>query len=152
MSQSTNGQLCYGILFPEGFEFPWDDLKYGNDDSLKTWWREVNGFKHAKEVFDSDGNYIDGMTDDAYFMEGHDFDKSHPLPVELINYCSGDCPMFILAVPSTVIISRRGYPEVVSLKVWPQIDFEALADFLKNHSLDNGDGNKCQWYLSSYWG
>ncbi|KKM61996.1 hypothetical protein LCGC14_1526060, partial [marine sediment metagenome] len=28
MGVSTNGQICYGIMFDEDTEFPWDEDKY----------------------------------------------------------------------------------------------------------------------------
>lgn len=39
MSQSTNGQITYGIPFPEGFQFPWNDEKY--EFSIQEWWTAV---------------------------------------------------------------------------------------------------------------
>lgn len=34
MSTSTNGEICYGILFEEGYEFPW------NDGEMIEWWED----------------------------------------------------------------------------------------------------------------
>lgn len=88
MSVSTDGQLCYGILCGEDIEFPWDDQQYDGDIDL--WWATICGFLYDQE-------YLDFLT-------------NHPLPVELVNYCSAGYPMYILAVPLSGTSARRGYP------------------------------------------
>ena len=103
MSQSTDGQICFGIAFPEGFEFPW------GDDSEK-WWRTINGYKPPFKLYTDDNeDYLDELGNvtrerpekriDAYYEAQRRWDAKHPFPVLLVNYCSGDYPMWILAVP-----------------------------------------------------
>lgn len=36
MGMSTDGQLCFGICFEDGFEFPWDNEEF--DNSIERWW------------------------------------------------------------------------------------------------------------------
>jgi hypothetical protein len=136
MGQSTNGQICYGAIFEEGNEFPWDER-----GSLEEWWRTESGIDEAK----------------TYPAEGwreyeQAFDAAHPCPVEEVNYCSGDYPIYMLAIPATLKKCRRGYPEkfepselVVSLE-----DFKAFTDFCGKYNLISE--HPVGWYLTSYWG
>ena len=125
-------QICFGIAFEEDYEFPWS----GEDSDIETWWRDLNGFKHSFELFDSEGNYIDGKEPSGevvvkYFDEEREFDKLHPLPVEMVNYCSGDYPMWIIAVPSSCLSARRGYPSVFNPAdlVVSDTEVQALVEF-----------------------
>lgn len=157
MGVSTDGQICYGIELEEGAEFPWTGSKYSGD--LEDWWLfEILGFRHTFEMFTLAGNWIGGEPwpkDKVaeYFAEEWDFRKTHPpLPVKLVNYCSGDYPMYILVVPDTYQIAERGYPETFvpsELQVTEQ-QTKDLIKFCKDHGIEF-DGEP-QWYLSSYWG
>lgn len=152
MGTTTNGQICFGILFEEGYEFPWDEDGLDIDD----WWREVKEWRPSKAVYTEGGNRLPGVTDadiDAYYRERREWDKANPCPVALVNYCSGDCPMYILAIPSTMKSARRGYPEVISR----DLDFEfkpgdrqAFLGFMQAYEIDCP--SVPAWYLSSYWG
>ena len=99
MITSTDGQICYGVAFEEGFEFPW------GDGEIEDWWSyTVHGFNPSFELFDADGNYLNGREPSKdeirrYFEERQVFDAAHSLPVSLVNYCSGDYPMYALVVP-----------------------------------------------------
>ncbi len=155
MGQSTNGQLCYGIAFEDGFEFPWDVKHEGEIDD---WWAfEVHGFRHSVELFDDDGNYLNGVEPSKeasrqYFAERDAFAALHPLPISLINYCSGEAPMFMMAVPSSVHSNRRGYPTVIDPSKLTVTDDEvdALIRFCSAHGISFDD--EPHWFLSSYWG
>jgi hypothetical protein len=154
MGQSTNGQICYGIKFEEGdeIEFPWN-LADGSDDDVEDWWLfSVKDFKYSKECYGDSGR-LPGITDadvDLHYKERRDFLVAHPVPVELVNYCSADCPMYILAYPASVVIANRGYP--LELSQLPDVPHarEALLDFCSNHGIKRPTEPK--WWLSSYWG
>jgi len=144
MSTSTDGQICFGVLV--------DELP---DDNLDSWWLDVLGYEPPFKLYES-GSYINGVkpSEDKikeYYAHKFDFQEIHPLPVTLINYCSRDHPMYILAVPSSVRSARRGYPEPfdpAGLKV-EQNEVEKLLRFCDDYNL------KCswpRWWLSSYWG
>jgi len=152
MSQSTDGQLCYGILFEEGYEFPW-----GEEDP-EDWYDKVRGFKstYYSQIYTPEGEYLNGKKPskdlfDKHFDEEREFKKLHPMPFELVNYCSGDYPMYILAIPSTVKSASRGYPEVIDFKeiVFPPDELGAFKDFCNTHGFD---AMEAKWYLSSYCG
>lgn len=151
MGTSTNGQLCYGVAFEEDFEFPWGD-------DIEDWWvYTVHKFKHSFELFDSAGNYLNGREPSRdenarYWQERRDFEALHPLPVEVVNYCSGDYPMYLLAVPGTVRVARRGFAEPIdpSSLVVSDEDRDRLMGFLNDHGIDVP--SPPGWLLTSYWG
>ena len=59
MVQSTDGQLSYGVVFDEDFEFPWDAEKWEGD--IEEWWRDVKGFSNPMYYpFDQEGDYEPG--------------------------------------------------------------------------------------------
>ena len=153
MGVSTDAKIFYGIVFEDGYEFPWD----GYED-IEYWWiYVVNGFKHSFELYDADGMYLNGQrpSEDEisrYFDEKISFSKAHPIPVELINYCSSGSPMYALAVPGTVITAYRGYPEIIdpSSLIVSEERVNAMMKFCNDHRIElKHDPN---WILSSYWG
>jgi len=157
MSVSTNGQICYGVLLEENSKLPWDNEEFDYD--IESWWTyEVLGFKHSFELFDEQGRWIEPRKskeiEDKYFQEERDFEDSHEsLPYELVNYCSGDYPMYILAIKKTCMSAKRGYPEKFDLQDMELISQEEdsdLVEFCSKYKLEIAD--EPNWYLSSYWG
>lgn len=153
MGVSTDGQICYGVLFDEDYEFPWI---VDGDNDVDTWWRNKHGFTHSFELYDSEGNYLNGVNPSkeqisAYYAEERSFDAANPLPVEVVNYCSCDFPMYILAVPSSTKSARRGYPEEfdpAKLTVTEQEKADLLK-FCEENGLAFVKGPA--WFLSSLW-
>ena len=50
MGVSTDGQICYGIVFEEGHEFPWASDEYEKDisayfDKMHKWDDEIYGME-----------------------------------------------------------------------------------------------------------
>ena len=153
MTTSTNGQLSFGILFEEGFEFPWDSEKYSSD--IEDWWMDIRGFVNPlPNPFDEDGNYKPGFSDEdgaQYFLEIRKWCRDNPaVPVELVNYCSGDYPMFILAAKTKTV--SRGYPEEISPEFFADTEeaYQTLMAFVEEFGIAYEGEPK--WYLSSYWG
>ena len=174
MGTTTNGQICYGILFDEDFEFPWSER-----DGIDDWWREVNGYENpCWNPFTPEGDYKAeivtntrvygpvtsgyGMvtSDDPriqeYFQHQRNWDKEHPLPIELVNCCSCDCPIWILAAPASTEIARRGYPSELDLRALKVNDVAKapgwranLLEFCDKYKIEHDEP---RWWLSSYWG
>lgn len=155
MTVSTDGQICYGILFDEDFKFPWDDGYDGIDD----WWvMGARGFKPSVEIYDEAGEYLNGVRPsdavyDAYWKERHEFEAAFPCPVSLVNACSHKYPIWILTVEATEKRAHRGFPVtfVPTELVATDAMREALLNFCKEYHIDIGDKTP-QWWLSSYWG
>lgn len=161
MSTSTNGQLYYGVIFEEGALFPWDDedndeSKYQGDQ--EGWWRDiVLGFKPSFCPWTDTGAYKEGVDKDdprinVYFNEMKAFDKEKgQFPFELVNYCSGDYPMYMLALKDGYSNSRGYLTEIKPEEM--TVDEEKkkeLMDFCEKYELEFTEGPG--WFLSSYWG
>ena len=155
MGMSTDGQICYGIIFEEGFEFPWDVEEY--DNNIENWWRHVNNFKPAKEIYTDEGEKIEGITKeevDQYWEEILKWDKENPVPVEVVNYCSYDFPMYILAIQGTVTTNSRGYPQELdfnklTLSIEPQ-NYKKFIEFIRQWFPDlSEEERRPKWWLSS---
>jgi hypothetical protein len=151
MGVSTDGEISFGVLFEEGFEFPWDDY-----DEV-SWWTTVNGYEPPCQPFTDIGEYAEGFTKNdprvrEYFEHHREWLQANPLPFTTVNYCSAEYPAYILAIPGTVKTASRGYPEkfdLDSLKV-PSDKIDAFVAFCKKY-LDM-EAPEMHWYLSSYWG
>lgn len=155
MGVSTDAILCYGIAFEEGTVFPWQPEDSEGD--IMDWWRNLLGFRHSFEMFDDQGNYIDGVEPSmdeikAYYDEERAFDLEHPtLPVQVVMHCSYNFPMYILAVPSSVYEAARGHPEAIDLeKLFVTPDQEGrLVAFCNAHGIEV---SQPRWWLASMWG
>jgi hypothetical protein len=169
MGVSTDGIICYGYMFPEGWEFPWHEY-----DSEDEWWEDVNGYIELKidpEPYTEVGCYqpwfknIPELEKDRIleprFKHHRKWSEEHPWPVYSVNYCSGECPMYILAVPSSVTIAKRGYPEQFEpsdLDIMKHADeLVEFQQFIEKYCIlktedEYFDPPKLGWWLCSYWG
>ena len=110
-------KICYGVAFDEEAEFPWDADEYDGDPE-EWWFSGVQGFRPTFELSALEGNWIGGEDVEApqerfnqYYRERREFRESHPpLPVELVEHCRHDWPMYILAAPGTYRWAHRGSP------------------------------------------
>jgi hypothetical protein len=132
MGISTNAHICYGItLDEEGVEFPW------NEEGLEEWYcRTVHGI-------DFGGNYKAMLA----------FLKENPIPFRDENYCSGEYPLYILAVAGTVKTALRGSPTNFDPKDLI-VDESSVEAFLKAVDLLGLEIDKSTigWHLYSYMG
>lgn len=163
MGTSTNGQICFGIPFEEDYEYPWDDEKY--DGGFDDWWiYEICNYKNPFELYNEEG-YVGGKRPpeekiSEYFDTKNKFANKHPSPVGLVNYCSSDCDMYIVAIPKTCISNSRGYPEIFEPEkmVVSDKDRNELIIFCEKYCRPKDDESwefpkmEPKWYLSSYWG
>jgi len=154
MGTSTNGLIFYGIAFDEEHEFPWST----EFEEIEDWWiYGFHGFKHSFELFDAEGGYLNGREPSKeesgrYFAESRLFFENNPLPVELVNYCSGDCPMYALAARGSVITAKRGHPiefDPRSLSVADDAS-DVILKFCSDHGIQ--PPKPPEWLLASYWG
>lgn len=153
MSVSTDGQICYGVLLDDSAEYPWAEY-----DDFEEWWYVASGFVPSFYPYDEDGKELPQATDELiedYWEERRNWSKEHRCPVELVNYCSADYPMYMLAVSDSVVEAHRGNP--VRLDPDVLLDEERVGDwgallssFCRKYSVPYS--LPPQWYLSSYWG
>lgn len=148
MTVSTDGILCFGVIVGE-------DAPFGDYD-IEEWWTTVRGFSPTKEIYDKDGEYINGIEPseddlDPYWDERQKFFEQNPIPVDFVNYCSNDYPMWIFATPSSVRTANRGYPKMFNPDdlVVDEDELIALYEFCKEFEIEY---DTPKWYLCSYWG
>jgi len=152
MGVSTDGIIAFGVMCEEGTEFPWDDF-----DDVSEWWLTTSGYVPTLHPFTKLGEYAEGWTEqdsrlDIYFAERRGWEKEHPIPVEVVNYCSHNAPMFAICIPGTLICCTRGYPkafDVEALRVTEE-EVGSLLAFLDEYNIES-DRNP-QWLLMSFWG
>jgi len=153
MGISTDGQLSYGVVFDEYFEFPWDAEKWDGD--IEDWWRDVNGFSNPIEYpFDEKGDYKPGYNGESpvvseYFRHRSEWLKLNPVPIEVVNYCSCELPMYLLA--SKHMSNSRGTTQKVALEFFRDTDeaSQNLAEFLDKYNIESE--NDAAWWLTSCW-
>lgn len=154
MGVSTDGQLCYGVLLEEGCELPWDAM-----DDYELWWRSVNGYERVvplEELYADDGQRASTFTQERLeqqWAHQKEWGAANPMPFEVVNVCSEDYPIWMLAVRGTVHRAWRGDPKEIEpamleldSEAWEAFD-EAMRKHLPDVSLE-----RAGWYLSSYWG
>ena len=139
MGVSTDGQICFGIAFEEGSEFPWDRDEDADWD-IEDWWRRLHGW-----------NEFWTEADIGYFDRQGTFDAEHPMPVQLVMHCSYDYPMYILSLPGTLIRASRGYPAELPSDMGER-DGIPLIDFCEEHGIELSEEQKPCWLLTSLWG
>lgn len=163
MGVSTDGQISFGISFPEEYTFPWSDDRWGGDEN--EWWIVgVRRYKPPFQLYDESGEYIDGVKPSEekiseFYRHKRDFKKENPMPVEIVRHCSYDYPMYIIAAPGTHIKNSRGYPEIFEPEKMSvtkkQID--DVIEFCEKYcapkdKYDEFPEMKPHWYLTSMWG
>lgn len=132
MGTSSDANLFFGVIFNEGFEFPW------GEEDITHWWRLQNGFTEN----DPRINWS--------FQQRREWDEQNPLPVELVNYCSLDYPIIALAVADTVITAHRGYPKKVQFDPVDSEKIIAFMSFCARFGIELP--HEPAWILSSYLG
>jgi hypothetical protein len=153
MGVSTDAILCYGISYEEGYEFPWEKT---DGDAEDWYYKTILKWTPSVEIWDEDGDYLNGVRPSSeiisrYYKEWNEFKKNNPMPFEVTRHCSGDYPMYILAVRGTVMTASRGYPRTIyvsdmNAEMYP---VDEMLKFLSEHDIEVSDP---KWILASYWG
>ena len=133
MGVSTDGILVLGIDLGE-------DLPEFMGDDFDTWLEEQSGINPPNHNdYDNDWpKYWDAMRE-----------YKQDFPVDVVRHCSGDYPMYILAVNGTEHKASRGDPVIidpVNLS-FNTIEVEKFIDFCDEHGIDGTP----QWLLCSMW-
>ena len=146
MGVSTDAILCYGIPFPEGYEFPWRK----GDGDIDDWWLiGVCGMspKQTNEDWQQ------------YYARGRAFEKENPLPVTIVHHCSDSYTMYIISARGYYKKAWRGEPQVIEPSSMNATNEhrQAVIDFCNTHcqptnSYDELPEIDPQWYLCSWWG
>lgn len=168
MGVSTDGQICYGVAFDEGegSEFPWRND--GEDIDINEWWHDQHGWKESDDnpagafyPYTAEGGYKSCLKlkrDDERIGKWYEAKQKWiaenvpPLPVQEVNYCSSECPMYVLAIPSSFRNNNRGYAEKFNPAelIVTQEEVNNFLEFCEKYEIEL----PCQpaWLLTSYWG
>jgi len=157
MGVSTDGIIFCGWPLEEDAELPWDN-EDNEDDGVEDCWRRVSGYKPLFELWTPAGEYVGGVRPpedrmSAYGDHQREWDKANPIPFEVENYCSAECPMYAITVPGAGATARRGYPTKIDASFMGSVDsvkVEGIRALLAEHGVEL-DGEP-SWYLGSYWG
>lgn len=150
MGSDAKSSICYGVSFEDGADFPWED-------NLDDWWLKESGFKPPFELFDEHGEYINGVRPpeakvDEYYDKKHEWEKQHPVPVDLV-YCGSDeGHLTIVAIPSSVIRSDWEEPKELStnLSLQREVGANDLKKFYRFYLKYFKVIPDLKWYMSSY--
>lgn len=59
MGVSTNGQICYGVLFEDGYEMPWDKQRQGEEER---YYRLFTDYPTTDEFYTESGGRKEGVS------------------------------------------------------------------------------------------
>lgn len=139
MGQSTDAILAYG------FDLGEDLSEHGDLARIEDEFDGDDGDFFASLV----GIHPYGHPDRQSLEERQRLLKT--LPVELIRHCSGDYPMWFLAIPGTKQEANRGSPTRVLPQgmIISEYDNRRFLQWCREHRIDvDGTG----WYIMSDWG
>jgi len=152
MGMNVYVTISYGIKFKEGFEFPWDDEKYGGDH--EHWWEDVAKFRPTFYPYTTEGEYKEGVDRDdprvdEYYEEKKKWEWNNPFPVE-INMCGNyDCYDAVLSAPGIGMGGDWEQPTEIDLSVFTvdQGSIDNLLAFCKHFEIDH-EGEEPKWYMT----
>jgi hypothetical protein len=149
MGQSTDAKIAFGVDFGEDAEFPWERYEEVQ------WWRDLNEFVNPVPEPDWSSDRTKPQADrqekiTAYFDAQRAWDLANPCPVEVVSHCSGDYPMWILAVPGTHTSANRGYPAKLDPNDFARNpNTTAFHEFCEKHGIELSE--EPAWLLFSNW-
>lgn len=141
MSQSTDAILFYGYApnwsIEDGEPPPWCLHKETDEESLD-----------EGEDFDLDDDSEDDLDPQDWIAS-----FGHNLGVEALEHCSGDFPMYGLAISASTRSASRGDPVDVTRLLTVKPDWNKKLDrFVKLAGLTKKELGKRGWWLCSWWG
>ena len=159
MSISSDGQLCYGIAFEIDYEFPWLNEKW--EGELEDWWfKGICKYKPLFEIWNNQGEYIDGIKPSEqkikkYYKNYNKFKKDNPMPVDVVQHCSYNYPMYIIAVPGTYQNNCRGDVTEIKIRDISKKEEQNVIDFCEKYCKNEYDKfpkMELKWLLTSMYG
>jgi hypothetical protein len=162
MGSSVSGDICFGVMFDEGYSFSWSK-RYGDD--IEKWWMTISSFKEPFKLYNDEGGFLNGVKPpddliDEYYKEVFAFKKDHPIPIVLVDYCCDEYSKYIVALPSSCRASSIGCPSVFNPSdlIVTDDEIKILTDFCEKYCqpdseyLEYSDSPnfKPEWYLSVY--
>lgn len=131
MGTSTDAIVCYGI-------------ELGDENEIPEWVWELAGVKDTRDDDDDDGSAVSALTEAL--------NKSK---LDLVEHCSNECPMYVLAAKKSVARAWRGSP--VSLHLAKMEDETGAYRYLFQETLQRigkssqDKGTRPHWLICSMW-
>ena len=153
MSVSTDSILCYGFEVgdedekPDWMEPQGDDEEFDFETFLVSKFSDSIKDPAEFDKADYDSNPETRKQWSDYWAAKRELVKS--VNVDLVSHCSGDYPMYVIAVKASITMARRGYPKKLAGDIvvdpgWHKI----LEDFCEKTGIPMSE--PC-WVLCSYW-
>lgn len=156
MSTSTNAVLFYGYAFDDEDQVPWP-ANLDDGDEEEDWedrWARLNGLLEPTEPYGDEPRGIETPARrkySEYWAAKRELAKA--AGVEIDTHCHSDCPMYLVAIPSTKRTARRGDPLALDALVVPEGADEQLHTFMAKMGIEKPPGQeRPRWWLVSYWG
>lgn len=143
MGQSTDAILMYGVNLGEGEGLEWPSMLTEEGESYPDIDGYIASLAGLKEPAGED--YQDPAWSAFWAAKRKSVEA---FPVNLVSHCSGDYPMWVLAVRNTVQRARRGYPETPTMREIAEADRDALKAFCDATGLPWSEPG---WVLCSDW-
>jgi hypothetical protein len=137
MGVSTNAYLAFGFDLGEETPEAWD----GSFD-------ESGYIAEKYNLVYPENKHRDSDEVQAYYNKLFKLEKE--FPVSVVSHCSGDYPMYFLAIKRTVKFARRGYPEQFKPEMLSvtEKEIQSLKDFCEEQDIEWQEPG---WHLFSNW-
>lgn len=167
---SITARLSYGIIFDNDFAFPWRNtpktpwrnvkaLWNDNGNNLWSWWTRLQGFSPSLEVWDTDGNYIQGLQESEikkreklFISEYKAWENSigaiPDLPIDIISCAHWGSVIMVISDDKLSYESQKhGEPNrIYPIDLELQEDYrKTLVEFCEKYQIEHAKPN---WYLS----
>lgn len=143
MGVSTNAILAFGFdlgeEWPEGLATPDNDEESGESNWID-FLNSISGLTEPETT-----NYKDPAWP-AHWAAQRAFEKAYPVTVE--EHCSGESPMYFLALRGSVTSARRGYPTAIETPIVAAEQWQALKTFCDTYGIP---WQEPKWHIFSMW-
>ncbi len=97
------------------------------------------------------GFVLDDGEDNDFFEEKDIYELVEKEKLELVNYCSGDYPMYLIGIKESHKSCYRGGPEEIEESHFKHKEewVTKLKEFMEKYKIPD---RRIGWYLTSYWG
>jgi hypothetical protein len=158
MSTSTDAILFYGYAFDDEDQVPWpcerDEDGEEEEEDWEDRWARVNGLLAPAEPYGDEPRAVETparLLHQAYWAARRELATAAGVDVDIHGYV--DCPMYLVAIPSTKRTAHRGDPVAVDALVVPEGADEQLHTFMAKMGIEKPPGQeRPRWWLVSYWG
>ncbi len=148
MGQSTDALAAFGFDLGSSEDFEWPEaLAVPDDDGNPEAWPDLSGYleRRAGLTKPTTGDYKDPAWS-AYWAAAREAEVA--FPVDLVQHCSGEYPMWIFALRRTVQRASRGSPSALTAGIILGAEVAAMKALCEEMGLP---WSEPAWLLFSNW-